>query len=77
MSLEQVLALVVALVAFAVGLKGILTQKISIDWNADDEPDHWVYGWHAIAVGCICVLASFFLFAAAIGLVPLSFDWHD
>lgn len=77
MGIAQVVALVVGAGALVVGLKAILTQKISIDWNADDEADHWVYGWRAIAVGGICLLVSGFLFAGATGLIPLSLDWHD
>jgi len=76
MGVTQVLAFSVGVLALAVGLKTIFTQKISVNWDADDEGNSWVYGRLAIAVGCVCLLVACFLFAGAMGLVPLSLDWH-
>ncbi|MDF1480668.1 hypothetical protein [Extensimonas sp. H3M7-6] len=67
MSASQVSALLAGLAALLVGLRAIFSQKISIDWDHHDEPNHWVYGWRAVAVGCLCVLGACLAFAAAAG----------
>lgn len=72
MNASQLSALLVGLVALGlvalgVGLKAIFSQKISIDWDHHDEPDYWLYGWRAVAVGCLCVLCACVVFAAVAG----------
>lgn len=74
MSASQASALLAGLVALVVGLRAIFSQKISIDWDHRDEPNHWVYGWRAVAVGCLCVLCACLAFAAAAGKFAFFLD---
>lgn len=77
MNVEQLSGLACGLAALAVGLKAILTREVAITPEDEDEPDLWLYGWRAVAVGCGWILLACLCFAVAAGVVPLSSGWSS
>lgn len=58
MTEEQWASLVAGAVALLVGIKAVVTQRISIDLDENDEPIAWVYGWRAKALGWLAIGAA-------------------
>lgn len=77
MNIEQLSGLVCGITALVVGLKAILTQGIAVDLDDADEPNLWLYGWRAVAIGYLFVLVSFLGFAIAAGVMPASWGWSS
>jgi hypothetical protein len=57
------------LVFLAVGLLTIYKRRIAIRTDSWGEEDAWVYGWRALAVGCVAVGIAGLLFASAVGII--------
>jgi hypothetical protein len=57
-----------------VGLLTIYQRRIATRTDSDDEEDAWVYGWRAVAVGCVAVGIAGFLFASAAGFIHVQWS---
>jgi hypothetical protein len=71
MSIERWISLVGGVSALVLGVNAVMTRRVAIQDESDDEPHLWLYGRRAVAIGIIGLLVSAFLFAAAAGVISL------
>jgi hypothetical protein len=71
MSGEQLVSALSGLVCLAVGLHAIVSRRVGISDENSAEPHLWLYGWRAVAVGCLGIALSLLLFACAAGYINL------
>jgi hypothetical protein len=76
LSTDQVVSGIVGSVALVYGVRTLATKKAAFS-SDDTETDFWLYGWRAILIGLLALLASALCFASAFGLMQLSYDWHE
>lgn len=61
-SLDHVMSALGGVAALAVGVHTIVTRRVDV---GEDE-EFWLYGWRAVVIGCVVVLAGLILFASAV-----------
>ena len=66
---EQILSAIAAVVFLGLGLKAIITREVGISDDSGSEPETWVYGWRALAMGLFAIAVAVFFFAFAIGIL--------
>jgi hypothetical protein len=68
---ERIANGVIGVVALVFGLHAIATRRVTV--GEDDEPEQiWLYGWRAIALGCIALVFAVLMFASALGFIQIS-----
>lgn len=60
-SFDQLAEVLGGLLAAAFGLYAIVVRRIEV--GEDDEV--WFFGWRAVVIGCVCLLAAYGCFYAA------------
>ncbi len=60
------------IVSLVFGLHTIVTKRATLS-DENDEPHLWIYGWRAIAIGCLGLVAAVGFFASAAGMI----NWED
>lgn len=71
MSPGQIESAIGGFIAAGVGVWAIVTRRISVGEDEFGEPNYWVYGWRAVLVGCLALVAACVFFASALGLIHL------
>ena len=75
MDLTRIAALLCSIVLALIGFKAILTQEIALSQDEDrSEPDLWLYGWRATAVGGLFVLVALLCLGIAAGIIPAAWS---
>lgn len=71
MSIDRWMSLIGGVVALGFGLRAVVTRRVAIGDDGNDEPHTWLYGGRAVTVGIAALLASIVFFASAAGLIQL------
>ena len=62
-----------AVVALVCGLHAVVTRRVMFGEDGDDL-QVWLYGWRAVAIGCVALIVAALLVASATGLVGLNWE---
>ncbi|MBL0730742.1 hypothetical protein [Piscinibacter sp. HJYY11] len=63
--------LIGGLAALVFGIHAIATKRVAFTGN-DDEPETWIYGTRAVAIGCVALATAGVFFASAVGMIHWS-----
>ncbi len=75
MDLTRIAALLCSVVFALIGFKAILTREIALSQDDDStEPELWLYGWRAAAVGGLFVLVALLCLGVAAGIIPATWS---
>jgi hypothetical protein len=70
--LETFVALIAGIVLLAFGVHAIKTERVTFG-DSEDNVQIWLYGWRAVAIGCLALAVAALFFLSAAGFIHL--DW--
>lgn len=66
---EQIMSALGGVAFLVIGVRAIVTRVVTITGEDGSEPHLWVYGWRAVAIGCLFVAVATVFFACASGYI--------
>lgn len=71
--MENFVSLICAVVFAVVGIYAVIKRRL-VFAEPDDELQVYLYGWRAVAIGCLALVLSALCFCSAEGLVVIKWQ---